>query len=565
MKKKILIYILLALILLGILARILCLNNEITAEESDFVKAAIAIAQTGHPAYYQSEQVPNELALWHPPMYIYLLSIIPSISNSEIMIRSLNVIFLIFTSIIIFLFCLKMFDKGGKIIGLVSSSLFLINYYVLSSSLIVDIDVLSMFFVFSFIYLVLLYYKTENKACLALAAVTFVFSLANRYPIAILCYLVIGLYFIINKNNKKNKRIIPAYVLIGLLGGLAFLVIWAFYSTIIQPGTFFAFITHNINLGSQQFSSLPLYISSFLLNGAQIIRLFTLPGVLLFIISLPSHIRKKDIFTKVILIYTTAILLLFIIIPRPAFGYPRYFLSLMPGFFILISKYAYEKLSDISIKKEYILLSVLCGILSLFMLMLLNPQLTIYQNDGLIKSTNLPDFLLNFACILPAPLVFAFRKQERKIVTLIAILAIFLSYNLYFDAKYVANDSPIKEAGIYLKEHTNNSEIIICPKAVGYYAERRFYANDYTKPPLNKLSLNFFIEYISESYKNPEMDTQFFWDDDIFSGVYYSNYIKPDPNLALTKYIVLNYKCEGMDYEKKIGDYYVYNLKQEAI
>src|SRR3989338_2178708 len=138
------------LILFGVFLRVASLNKDITGEETDFVKSAIAIKETGKPVYYHSEQQKNEIALSHPPMYIYLLSVF---SKNEITMRSINVIFSLLTALLIFLFCLKFFNKNT---GLIASSLFLINYYVLSSSLIIDIDVLSAFFVFAFVFCILM-------------------------------------------------------------------------------------------------------------------------------------------------------------------------------------------------------------------------------------------------------------------------------------------------------------------------------------------------------------------------------------------------------------------------
>ena len=70
-QKKIFFILIVVLILFGIFARIISLNNDYTAEETEFTRSASAIKNTGHPIFYQSEQVPKELALWHPPMYIF--------------------------------------------------------------------------------------------------------------------------------------------------------------------------------------------------------------------------------------------------------------------------------------------------------------------------------------------------------------------------------------------------------------------------------------------------------------------------------------------------------------
>ncbi|MCK5608579.1 glycosyltransferase family 39 protein, partial [Candidatus Pacearchaeota archaeon] len=190
MNKKIIFFLLIVLIFLGILFRGFSLNNEISAEESDFIMPATAVANTGHPTFYHSESQPKETALWHPPMYILSLSLIIKLfSSNEIPIRFLNIFFSILTSGLIYLFCKNIIGKDrGKIIGLISSAFFMINYYIFSSSIMIDIDGFSAFFILGFIYFLLRNYQTKKKTYYYFAVVFLFFSIWNRYPIAFLVY-----------------------------------------------------------------------------------------------------------------------------------------------------------------------------------------------------------------------------------------------------------------------------------------------------------------------------------------------------------------------------------------
>ncbi len=558
-KKKIIIYLSLLILVLGILLRLAALNNEITGEESDFILPAKSIAETSHPIFYQAEQVPKETALWHPPMYIFILSSIIHFSTNEVLIRSLNVTAILLTSVLIYFFCLNFLKKDGKIIGILSAALFLINYYVLSSSILIDIDVLSTLFVFSFVFFTLMSFKEKTNLSFLLSIFSFVFALANRYPIAILVYTGIFILIILNKQTRMYYK---KYLIAGVSAGLIFLLIWTFYSTVIEPGTFLYFIHHNAQLGASQLLSAKVYLFSFALNISQIIRLFTLPAVLLFLISVYFIYKKKDFEIRAILFYTLSASILFIIVPRPAFGYPRYFLTAMPGLFILISIFFYEIYTAKQDLKKNILYASIIGIASLIILILLNPQLTLYRSDGLIKATNLPDFLFNICGTLPLFLIFFAKNKNRKVLFILSLFALLISYSLYFDIKFALNDSHIKETGDYLKANTDSSDIIIAPKAVAYYSERKFYINDYYKPSLDKLSFGYFLEYFTESNRNKKMDTSFFWGNDSYGGVFYSNYTAPDKKLYEASYVVLNYRLDDRTYEKKIGDFYIYKLNE---
>ncbi len=559
MKNKIKL-LMIILIILGILFRVALINSDFSGEETDFVKPAEAIANNSHPVFYHSEQQPVEVALWHPPTYIFLMGFIFKFWQGEIPARSINIIFSILTAILIYFFCSKLIqNKNSKIIGLISSAIFLTNYYTLSSSIIIDIDVLSMFFVFGFFFFITLYSYKQKIYLLILSFVFFFFGIANRYPMMILSYLAVLIYYYFNPELKKQ---IKSYFLVGISGGIAFLIIWAVYSLIIEPGNFFSFISHNVQLGEEQFSNLKVYLLSFGLNIAQIIRLFTLPLVILFIWGLKSFFSKKESYIKILLFYSWSIFLFFLLLPRPAFGYPRYFLTALPGICILIGIFIWENLEQIKINEKYTLVFLIGLVLSINTLFLLNPQLTSYESNGLIKATNIPDFLFNLLGIFPIFLGFLF-KADRKKIKFILLLSLLLSYSIYFDIKLVTYESNIKDVANYLKENTNSEDIIISPKAIGYYSDRRFYINEDTKPPLN-LTADYLKRYFLESLKNREMDNEFFWPTGIYSGLY-----KPHPNeeelKKIVSYVVLYHPLSEIKYEKKIGQFHVYNLKHNII
>lgn len=555
--KKLILYILILIIIFGIFLRIGSLNKDFSSEEVDFVLAAKAISKIGHPVYYQAEQAPKTMALWHPPMYIYILSIITFFSNNESYIRFLNLFFSVLTALLIYSFCTRFFPEYNKISGLLASALFLINFYVLSSSLLIDIDALSMFFVFSFLFSTILFFHGKKFNYAFLSVISLLFSFANRWPIALVVYLSIFVYILFNKKIPKN--ILLNYFLIGISAGVIFLIFWSIYSCIIEPGNFFSFIQHNASLSGQQFQSISRYGFSFLLNISQIIRLFTLPALILFFIAIFSFSKKNELKYRMVLLYTLSILLLFLIVPRPAFGYPRYFLTMTPGFFIIISIYLCETFKNFNLNRKKIILILFLLITSTLLLIVFKPQLTLYRNDGLIRATNLPDLLLNIFCSLPL-LIFISKKYRKKQILTMGLIVLFFSYNLYFDISYVFNNSRIKEVSSYIKNNTSSEERIIVPKAIGFYSERRFYANDFYKPPMDNLSTRFIVQYIEGSYKDRLMENNFFWGSDIYGGTDYHGKENVDNEITNSSYLVLNYKNLNLNLEKKIGNYYIYKL-----
>ncbi len=554
--RKMFVVFLILLILFGIGIRFASLNKDFSAEETDFVKSAMGIKETGSPRFYHSEQQPDELALWHPPMYIFLLSLVFKFFTGEIAVRMINVLFSFLTAGMIFLFCITILKKNEKLMGGICSAIFLINYYVFSSSILIDIDILSMFFVFSFISFILMYFKFHKNWLLVLAGICVFFGLANRYPIMGITYFFIGIYCFFNRDIKRYFR---KYLLMGIIPGIIFLFIWIYYSMVVEPGNLFSFIIHNASLGSEQFSSLQIYLGSFALNVAQFVRLFTFPAMILLFLGVFYFLRHRNKVTDVLLIYFLVIFLFFIFVPRPAFGYPRYFATMLPGACILIGIFLYQSLRKIEIGKKELLIIVLSFIVSFVILIFLNPQATIYASNGLIKATNLPDFIFNLLASVPILFVFFVKKESRKKFVVLILIALMLSYCFYFDFKFVVHDSHIQETGDYLKVHTSEGEVLIVSKAIGYYADRKFYINDDNKPKLD-FSFSHLQEYFVKSFENREMDDEFFWPDGFYSGIY----DEPPANETLLKearYVVLYHLVEGFEAEKIIGDFFIYKLK----
>lgn len=552
--NKLLILILILVIVTGSVIRLASLNKEYTGEEIDFIRTGLAIQQTGHPIIYHSEQIPTQVALWHPPMYVYTLALIFEISKSEMAARSVNILFSFLTAILIYIFCVNALKKNGKEIGLIASAIFLINYYTLSSSILIDIDLLSTFFTFLFIFGIVMYYKEKRSLYFIISIVGLFFSLWNRYPITGLVYLSVGAYTFFRVRDKFVK-----YLIIGLISGVLFLGSWTIYSTLIEPGNFFAFVTHNLELGAQQVSGLEVFILSFMLNISQFIRLVTFPIVIAFIISIFYFAKNKENNIKILLYSSLIILLFFFLIPRPAFGYPRYFVTAFPGICILLSILFYEKMGKIKLNTTKKLILAFLFTSSLFLLLLISPNITLYSSKGLIVATNLPDFVLNMLCTLPILLIFLFKRGERSKALVVGLLVIGLAYCVYFDIATLTYNQHIKETADYITAHTSNSDIIIAPKVIGFYTGRRFYVNDNNKPDLN-FSVSYLYTYFSKSFTDRKnMEDEFFWQKGEYSGLYPP--LPSDSDLHRAKYAVLYHPVSGVEPEKIIGGFYIYKLK----
>jgi hypothetical protein len=269
--------------------------------------------------------------------------------------------------------------------------------------------------------------------------------------------------------------------------------------------------------------------------------------------------KRNEPIIKYLIIYSISIFALFILVPRPAFGYPRYFLTASPALFILIGLFVFEQIGNIRINIKNIIIFAICILMSFAILFIANPQSTFYSSDGLIKATNLLDFLLNISASFPLFLCFIFKKRERVKIAIICLILLSYVYCIYFDFNLTANDPLTKETGIYLKKNTSPDDIIISPKAIGYYSGRRYHVNDNHKPQIN-FSRSYILQYIFKSFADKEMKDEMFWPGGLFGGLYPP--IPSESELGKAKYAVLYYPVKGIFPEKIIGNFYIYKIAE---
>ena len=280
-----------------------------------------------------------------------------------------------------------------------------------------------------------------------------------------------------------------------------------------------------------------------------------IPFLILLILSYVYFIKEKNEVHNYLIIYSIMIVIFFLLVPRPAFGYPRHFLTAAPAFCILVSSFLHKSISKLN-RKELIIVFISL-ILSFSLLIVLKPQLTIYDNAGLIKATNLPDFLFNLFASFP--LFLSLLTKRKKLITLSILCALLLSYSIYFDINYSLNKPNTKEAGLYIKENTVQSDTIIAQRSIGYYAERKTIGNGDNKPELI-FSYDYLKKYIIMSFSDRQMSSSFFWPKSIEAGIFPP--IPPKNEINNAKYTALYYYDSNLKLEKVIGEIYIYSLSK---
>ena len=178
--------------------------------------------------------------------------------------------------------------------------------------------------------------------------------------------------------------------------------------------------------------------------------------------------------------------------------------------------------------------------------------MTNYSGNGLIRATNLPDLIFNL--LASAPIFFSFSYVNKRKILILSLVVLALVYSFYFGIGFVLQDPHTKEVGEYLKTKTSEGDILVAPKSVAYYANRRVYSNENNLPKLD-VSLT---EYFERSFRDREMTSSFFWPSGFFDSVSDSKPLLSEKEKI--SYIVLYHALPNKFPDKVIGDFYVYRI-----
>ena len=359
-----------------------------------------------------------------PPLAPWILSLFFFIGLGEKTIHFSIIILSLANLILIYLLGKELFDKKIAILGVFIYSIIYLDLFYTTRIL---LNVPELFFGLLIFYLFYMFY-VNGKKYFFLFVIVSIFGILLRYTVGI--YLIIILIFIVFMRDispiiSEKKFRMFLYFIIALI---IIVIISAFFI--------------KINLINS-------FIEAF--KGATLTRSESISSVFFsFILTVPKTIHFFTIF--------------FIL------GFLIYFYN----YFLIIDKIITKKRDPFAMKKTFSLLWVLIPFLIYGLL------INHYEDRYILMA-------FPIVCLLVANglfFVFDFLKKYNKFIAVLIffILLIFGSYqiinhsNLIIKAKLTSYDS-VKEAGLWLKENTNKSDIIISRSVpqITYYSERATY------------------------------------------------------------------------------------------
>jgi len=181
------------------------LAKPFVIDEAAFPYAAKGVSENWTPYFYNGETRPNDLGIWHPPLYVYLLGVwIQILGFSPELVRLFGVFCLIATSLLIKM-TIDLLRPKNKIPGLVGMSLYSTHYFVLQSSMIPDIDGTLLPLVISFCIFSITKYYLSSDVNSKSDYLLIIFALGLCFSTKLTTTLILVSFIFIIEMQKSSK------------------------------------------------------------------------------------------------------------------------------------------------------------------------------------------------------------------------------------------------------------------------------------------------------------------------------------------------------------------------
>lgn len=481
-----------------------------------------SVNQGNNPVGYWSEDLNYYMAAAHTTLTFYFLSVGYGLFEiKEIGTRLIPMIFCIGAIISVYLISNHISRIKKK--GLVGALLFALSPLVIQVSTLVTTDMILLFFILLFIYVFIINYKTKivslNTLLLILILATIIWCKFANVPVLLFS---IFLYSVIDRNLKNVLKII----IIGLFGMLLFGCTWFIYTKLVGV----PFLNFLINNASYAGTSRLVSLFSF---DNILLRIWTIKSIMFwttpffFILVLfalidriKGYIKDRKIkFIDFFIIFGFLIIIQYLIVYPSAYGFPKHFVVMVPGFSLLIvnyiSKFRFENI--LKEKRNRLFLAVVAVIIFSF-IFLKDPFIehNIFYSKSITLEDNFNEYLISnlkgLLFFIPFFIVFLFLFQKRKMYNMVVISlfitiilnAVYVDYvqaKADYSTKWGYGESGVLEASDYIKKHTSENDIIISRGCIGHYSNRRYYMSYPNPNPAIRRQMSF-LEVEPVDYPN---------------------------------------------------------------
>lgn len=470
------------------------IHKPLNLDETDFAIGAHGLMND--PAFFSKTP---ELGLWHPPMYMYMLSgAFKVLGETTEVARGLGFIFYVSTFIFIMLICKELFEpKDRRIVSLIAGGLYLINPVLTQFSLLIDVDggLLTLLMAI-FCYFFIRFSKDEmGPKRLVILGIIFGTAMLAKFTTPPLIMPVIFLFYAL---SREYKRAFLNSFLIFFVGMIFFWTIWYLYCKIFDVQLLFPFkYTFSTKWGQgglaltqQKIASIAIslkFLFYWVTPGFAIAMLFVTVDRIRAIIKNKATERIDFLMILGVLVF----LFYFYYFPRAAMM--KYQCVFYPYFIIIIAGFLYKaviKNSEIN-KREIIIISVFAvGAFAYYFTLFPDMVLWLMYGkeaiSGPLKSHYGSVLTLYLVPFLVLPLIFLFFLKKRSFYYSVVVTFFLLTFviqitqNIKQTADYTTANSwnnygerGQAEAIDYLNKRLPAKGYSILRKDIAYYVRRR--------------------------------------------------------------------------------------------
>lgn len=467
------------------------IHKPLNLDETDFANAAHELKND--PAFFSKTP---ELGLWHPPMYIYMLSsVFKVLGETTVTARALGFIFYMLTFVFILLISKELFKpEERRIVSLIAGGLYLINPVLTQFSLLIDIDggLLTLLMTI-FCYFFIRFSKGEiDMKRLVILGIIFGIAMLAKFTTPPLIIPVIFLFYALNREYKK--AFLNSF-LIFFIGMIFFWTIWYLYCKMFDVQLLFPFkYTFGSKLGQGGLALTQQKIASIAIS-LKFLFYWVTPGfaIAMFFVTadrIRAIIKNRAVERIDFLMILGVLVFLFYFYYFPRISMMKYQCVFYPYFIIIIAGFLYKvviKSREIN-KIEIIIISAAAAGAFAFYLTLFPDMVlwSIYGKEtilGPLKNHHSIVLTLYLAPFLILPLIFRFFLKKRSFYygTVVTFFLLIVVIQMTQDIKQTADYTTANswnnygergqaEAIDYLNKRLPAKGYSILRKDIAYYA-----------------------------------------------------------------------------------------------
>jgi len=500
------------------------MNDVFVMDETAFPEAANGVARHGVPDFYNGITRPRDLAIWHPPLYVYTLGIwIKVLGNSNYSVRIFGVLCMFMTGIIIFsIVRILKANETNKLPENIAIMFYFSHYSILQLSQVNDIDgtVLPIFITLALLIFIRTSKNLEKSDTAAVVSLGFGLGMAISSKLTT-SLLLIPLIFVVFRMRGKKRLWSAAYaILTSFLGMIFFLVWWYPIAKISNLDWKFPFTftiqSFNSKNQSDSFWELLTGFFTFPISVTLWLGLPTLALSFFAIIYLITLKKFPNSWDGVILLFGFFSWGVFNAIGAVGFTFPRYWniglisLSIFLG--VLSSRFSHSSVFNLPIRHWHLLFGTLAICLIIFKFEFQNKENILRDMVDLsnIQFLSICSIIMLILYFIFMPNRIDFRKAHLSnfIFFFIICLAICNNYranelikNSDYSVRYFFGERGLQETVDWISKNVKAQDSIVAAKDVGLGSGADFYEDailyySYSPLILKKFLLDNEVDYI---------------------------------------------------------------------